>query len=364
MINNLLHQANTLFSQSIIITFVVIMLMMLIEYINVKTEGKWLFVVKQKHYLQILLAAFLGWIPGCVGIFAIVSLYSHHMLTFGALFAAAVASFGDEAFFMMSFAPKNTAILSLILLSIAIVGGYAIDAIIGKKSLKSNTNSPIVHFDIHQENCKTHSHTHSYEKHSPKFHLYRLGIITLIVFFIIGITTGWLGHEHSFCNAFSHPHSHHNHWSGEKIIFLTISVLTLIVLIFSGQHFFEEHLLNHVVKKHFLKIFAWTIGILISLAAIEYFIDLENVMYNNYGPYILLLIAILIGIIPESGPHLIIFFLFLDGLIPFSTLIANSIVQEGHGGLPLLAERPKDFMYLKIIKIVLAFIIGIFGIIL
>ena len=76
--------------------------MILIEYVNVKTSGKWILLVKQKHWLQIFLAAFLGWIPGCVGMFAVVSLYTHRLVTFGALLAASIATFGDEAFLMFS----------------------------------------------------------------------------------------------------------------------------------------------------------------------------------------------------------------------------------------------------------------------
>jgi hypothetical protein len=51
----------------------------------------------------------------------------------------------------------------------------------------------------------------------------------------------------------------------------------------------------------------------------------------------------------------------MDGIIPFSTLIANSILQEGHGGLPLIAEKSKDFVKLKLVKFVIALLIGMLG---
>ncbi|MCK4348834.1 MAG: hypothetical protein KAW47_09485, partial [Thermoplasmatales archaeon] len=50
-----------------------------------------------------------------------------------------------------------------------------------------------------------------------------------------------------------------------------------------------------------------------------------------------LLIASLIAIIPEFGPHLVFVTMFAKGLIPFSVLLASSIVQDGHGMLPLLS---------------------------
>ena len=58
---------------------------------------------------------------------------------------------------------------------------------------------------------------------------------------------------------------------------------------------------------------------------------------------------------------MIFIFLFLNGMIPFSILLANSIVQEGHGGLPLLAESPSYFIKIKIIKILIAILIGLLG---
>jgi len=79
---------------------------------------------------------------------------------------------------------------------------------------------------------------------------------------------------------------------------------------------------------------------------------------------IMLVLALLVGIIPQSGPHIIFVTLFASGAIPFSILMANSIVQDGHGAIPLLAESPRSFMVMKAIKLVLGIIVGAAGIIL
>lgn len=85
-------------------------------------------------------------------------------------------------------------------------------------------------------------------------------------------------------------------------------------------------------------------------------------MYENL--LLVLLIAIVIGIIPESGPHLLFLVLFAYGQIPLSILIASSIVQDGHGSLPLLAESKSSFFVMKLINMVVAFIIGYSGLLL
>ena len=76
---------------------------------------------------------------------------------------------------------------------------------------------------------------------------------------------------------------------------------------------------------------------------------------------IVLVVAIIVGIIPESGPHLIFVTLFAQGSIPFSVLLASSIVQDGHGMLPLLAESRRAFLSVKIVNVIYALFIGITG---
>ena len=67
-----------------------------------------------------------------------------------------------------------------------------------------------------------------------------------------------------------------------------------------------------------------------------------------------ILLAIAFGLIPESGPHLVFVTLFASGVIPFPVLLANSIVQDGHASLPLLADSKKSFVIAKAVKVAIA----------
>ena len=78
--------------------------------------------------------------------------------------------------------------------------------------------------------------------------------------------------------------------------------------------------------------------------------------------FTILLIAVLIGIIPQSGPHYIFVLMFAQGVIPFSILIANSIVQDGHGAIPLLAESKRSFVVVKFVNLIIGFLVGLIGI--
>ncbi|HDR51965.1 MAG TPA: hypothetical protein ENN90_10175, partial [Mariniphaga anaerophila] len=122
------------------------------------------------------------------------------------------------------------------------------------------------------------------------------------------------------------------------------------------NHFLKEHLYNHILKKHLLRIFLWTWGAFLVLHFVESNLALTSLLQNNLNT--VLLISVLIGIIPESGPHLMFVTLFSQNLVPFSILLANSIVQDGHGMLPLLAESRKDFLKVKIINMLIGLLVG------
>ena len=51
--------------------------------------------------------------------------------------------------------------------------------------------------------------------------------------------------------------------------------------------------------------------------------------------------------------------LFATGTIPFGILLASSILQDGHGALPLLAVSNRAFITLKLINVIVGFVVGL-----
>ena len=80
--------------------------------------------------------------------------------------------------------------------------------------------------------------------------------------------------------------------------------------------------------------------------------------------YLVILVAALIGIIPESGPHIIFISMYVSGALPdeglqaFAILLTSSIVQDGHGAIPLLAESGRSFIIAKLINVIIGLIVG------
>ena len=119
----------------------------------------------------------------------------------------------------------------------------------------------------------------------------------------------------------------------------------------------EEHLWRHIIVKHLPTIFAWTFGVLFALSLVLTFLDIEEWIVSN--TLLMILLAAVVGIIPESGPHLVFVTLYASGILPLPVLLASCIAQDGHAGLPLLAESKRSFVFAKLINCVLAVAVGV-----
>jgi hypothetical protein len=141
-----------------------------------------------------------------------------------------------------------------------------------------------------------------------------------------------------------------------KTTLLLVISFSLFVVATVPEHFLKEHLWKHIILNHIPRIFFWTFGTLLVFGILMNYINIEAWLSNNL--LIVLFISVLVGIIPESGPHFIFVTLFAQGSIPFSILLASSISQDGHGMLPLLAESKYGFLAVKTVNIIAALIIG------
>jgi len=122
------------------------------------------------------------------------------------------------------------------------------------------------------------------------------------------------------------------------------------------KHYFKDHIWNHIIKGHLFKVLLWTFGALLMVEYAMTFLDLQSI--TSEYTYLLIIVAALIGLIPESGPHLIFVMLFANGLIPFSVLFTSSAVQDGHGMLPMFSYSVKDSVLIKIFNLVFGFVLG------
>ena len=451
----MMHLLVDILRNAVLITGLVVVMMMMIESLNIESRGMVFKGLKKTKFGQVIVAALLGSIPGCMGGFATVSLYTHRLFSFGALVAMMIASSGDEAFVMLAMIPQQALVLFAVLFVIAVVVGIVTD---------------MVHDRAHRRHCDRHDHSECGEgpdcpegyvihdcacdsheaegehEHDGKRHYgwKRIVMFVGLAVFIAALGTGKLGHDHGAHGDSSHGHGAHGHTelsapSGHReqeyrenvsldhssqghtehsaasghgkqeirgnvslspkatecheghthcegghchsehsdchsehgegsftidllsedwmnVLFAGLSVIVLFVLLFASDHFVEEHLWNHIVRKHLPTIFAWTFGVLLVLGIGLQYVDIDRWISDN--TVLMILLATAIGIIPESGPHLIFVTLFAAGVVPFPVLLASSISQDGHASIPLLAESKKSFVWAKLINCAVALAAG------
>ena len=274
-----------------------------------------------------------------------VSLFSHRILSLGAVVAAMISTSGDESFVMFAMIPDKAFFLTCILFIIGIGAGILTDLFLkkeGKYSMKVCN-----HLQLHEHDdciCFPRSQIfQQWREHSP----FRITLIVVLVLFVIAIAAGQVG-----------PVA----WGWARISILLVSFMALFIVATVPDHFLEEHLWKHVAKQHILQIFLWTFSALIAINLLIDNLQFESIIRENL--WVVLGIASLVGLIPESGPHLIFLTLFTKGAIPFSILLASSIVQDGHGMLPMLAHSRNLFVLVKAVNLVIGFSVGATGLLL
>jgi putative 10TM heavy-metal exporter len=329
-------------THALMITGFVFVMMLVIEYLNVLTAGVWQQGLRGSRWQQYLLAAFLGATPGCLGAFAVVSLYSHRVVSLGAVVAAMIATSGDESFVMLSMIPGTAVFIFLLLLLVGIAAGVLTDVLFGKKAAQW---AKVGHeLDLHEEetcHCFPRGHIAEQWRHCTLARGVLCLTFTLVIF---GLLTGQLG-----------PPA----WNWIRATLLLTSGVGLFIVSTVPDHFLEEHLWEHVAKVHVPRVFLWTFGALLLMHVLVDHLHLVGWMQENR--LLMLLVACLLGLVPESGPHLVFLTLYTQGAVPFSVLFASSIIQDGHGMLPLLADSRLDFFRIKGINFAVGLMVGLAG---
>jgi len=315
------------FKDALQITAFVFMMMLLIEYINVMTRGVWSHGLRRGGWRQYLLAVLLGATPGCLGAFAMVTLYEHGIASVGALIATMMVTSGDEAFVMLAMIPRTFAVLTGVLVVVGAVVGILVDWSLRRYGRE--TVPPRRGYDLHGESCDCYPAGQIVQQWR-ECTLARGALVTAMALFVTALVLGDVGPSE---------------WNWVRTTLLLSSAIGLFIVATVPDHFLEEHLWEHVVRKHVPRVFAWTCGALLVITLADQYLNLHQ--FVEARPVMMLVIAGLVGIIPESGPHLFFVSLYSKGAIPFSVLLTNSTVQDGHGMLPLLAYSVRDFLITK-----------------
>lgn len=265
-----------IFWHSLEVVALVFIMMILIDWIDVRTRGKIPTWISHHKIYQYVIASIFGLIPACMGSYLNVSLYMHGYLSLGAIVGGMISTTGEASLIMFAEFPRTAFYLHLILLISGIFFAFITDQVIRQ-------------FKI----------SHKLECHSLVYH------------------------------------------SDET----------------SALHYLRYHIWDHLIKKHIWRIFLWTFFAIWFTHIGTHYFDLDHFIKSH--PQIILFIAVLIGLIPDIAPQFIFVFMFSTGLIPFSVLLTSSIVQNGHGMLPLLSYSLRDSIIVKSFNVIFGLLAGI-----
>jgi hypothetical protein len=318
----------TVFADSLLITGFVFVMMLIVEYLNVATRGALQRLASRKGVRAYAAASALGAAPGCLGSFAAVSLYVHGGLSFGSIVANMIATSGDEAFVMLALFPRTALLLGVLLFVYGVVVGAVVDRVAPRLGLA--TACCDTRLVVHEEELRVGMPMRPYGP--GRFTLQRAALVVLLGFFLLAVSIGVLG-----------PHE----WSWARVTLLALAVVALWIVLTVPEHFLEVHLYEHLARRHVPRLFLWVLVVLTAMTALEA-AGFPLAAFVRTHPGLALVAAALVGVIPESGPHLVFVMLFAQGAVPFSVLVTSSVVQDGHGMLPLLAESRREFARVKV----------------
>jgi len=325
------------FKHTLLITFFVFSMMIMLDYLTIFFKNSLDLQLKNTSS-QYFFSSFLGIIPGCLGSFFNVSLYLRGLISFGALTGAMIATSGDEAFVMLAMFPKQALLLFAILFILGIISGWLIDRI---PYLNKGHIDKCSFVAIHKQDLCSCFDAKALIKEWRNLSFIRFFLTITTIGLLLLLLMNQIGPEV---------------WNWKKYSLVILATFTAFVVTTVPEHYLNIHIWEHIFKKHIWKIFFWTFfALMITHLSLEHF-DLTTIVSGHL--FKVFVIAIIIGLIPESGPHLIFVTLFAQGVIPFSILLASSIVQDGHGILPLLSHSVGDVVKIKFINALFALIIG------
>jgi hypothetical protein len=169
------------------VVLIVFTMMVLVELLNVWTRGKVQYILRGGTWRQYVVSSFLGATPGCAGAFMNVSLYTHGLITFGALAGGFIATSGDEAFIMLALFPRDAMLLFGLLFVAGILCAYVTDRFVAYFKIKTYGDCAMQLHHPGHESVRHFIVDHVW-KHIIRRHLWKIFIWIFGAMFLIDIS--------------------------------------------------------------------------------------------------------------------------------------------------------------------------------
>ena len=307
-------------------------------------------------WVQPIIGALLGVIPGCGGTIVASSMYRKQKLSFGGLFAAFITTLGEGSFVLLGASDEADvasnlrafAIVTAVGLLVGIVVGYLVDAIGIKKSSSAVAGTA--------EHCDDYSKDSLAAKFTDHIGFYL--IIAMAIFLAPGsIMALWGGGIDAI----------------ETQTFWVCVVLTVVSIVYYLVHRLvlkadchdESHTTVRLALLDAVSDIAMVITyVFVGLFVANFIIDIlvgpekfDDWMTSSAA--IVVILAAFIGATPGCGGMIAVAVAYITiPHFPMPALIAAAIATSGDGIFPLLAENKKDALLITLVSFVVAVIVG------
>ena len=292
---------------------------------KLRHAGKW----------QVVIAAFLGALPGCGGAIIVMTRYVSGSLSFGSVLATLTATMGDAAFLLIAKEPLTGLMIIILGFSVGTITGYFVDFTHGRDFMRDalptqKTEAVLLENDEHADL-------------SSRF-LDKLWLILMFPGLIIGIMQAFQIDIDSLLPV---------QFALSPIILLGFVGGILCFSMYMLPRLFPSLPRNrtsdvtgaYATIRHTISdtnfVTSWVIFAFIAFELTVHTTDFDlAAMFDGIAIYAPLL-AILVGLLPGCGPQIIVTSLYLSGYIPLSALMGNAISNDGDALFPAIAIAPR-----------------------
>lgn len=279
---------------------------------------------------QVPIAAFLGATPGCGGAVVVVAAYASGKVSFGAVVATLTATMGDAAFLLIATRPDAALVLLPLQFTVGILTGWFIDR--------------FVRVDYRPQGgaCEI----------APRIGATRARDYAFLAAAIPGLIVG----------AAQIGSVDLTHVLGVPVAAIALAGALLGLAIWSVSPVTamtnpgDAPVTRMAEETSFISVWVILAYLAYDYAAFYAGLDLKA-MFQTIAP-VLPLVAAAIGFVPGCGPQVLVATLYVHGAIPFSSLVANAISNDGDALFPAIALAPRAAIMATVFSTIPALVVA------